>query len=289
MFYNYANDLWQLSGGFSQVGERFTPEVGFVPRRGYRRPEFRAFYNLQPKRYPWIRRFSPHANWNAYFGFDGDIQTSQGHWHFFEIQPRRGGRFGSFLDTSQDRPTAPFQVFNANGNRVVIPPGLYDWHQLGFEYQSDPSAPLAGQMRFRDGTFYDGDYNSIELSANGRIGSKFTASTGWTRQIVTLPYGAFTSDLIPMRVGYAFTTLANLQALVQVQRPDDDADRQHPPRDAEPQRHRSVCRLQRPSRHERVRPARSPRPLVRGEVHAAAELLKSPVASRAVTSHPCPP
>jgi len=215
VFYSYANDLWQVSSGFSQVGERFSPEVGFVPRRGYRRPEFRAFYTLPPKRWPWIRRFSPHVNWNAYYGLDGDIQTSSGHFHFFEIQPRRGGRFGTYFDTAQDRPLAPFQVFNANGNRVVIPPGLYGWHQLGFEYQSDPSAALSTQTRYRHGTFYDGDYQSIELNANGRIGSKFTTSAGWTRQIIDLPYGDFVSDLIPFRVGYAFTTLANVQALVQ--------------------------------------------------------------------------
>ncbi len=215
VFYNYANDLWQISGGFSQVGERFSPEVGFVPRRGYRRPEARVFYNLQPKRWPWIRRISPHTSWNAYYGFDGNVQTSNGHWHFFEIQPRKGGRFGSWLDTFQDRPLANFVVFNANGNRVVIPPALYDWKQWGFEYSSDPSAALSTSNRYRIGSFYNGDYQSIELQANGRVGSKFTASAGWTRQIVDLPYGNFTSDLVPVRVGYSFTTLANLQALVQ--------------------------------------------------------------------------
>jgi hypothetical protein len=48
-FYNFTNNLWQISGGYSQVGERFNPEVGFLPRRGYRRPEFRVFFQPQPK------------------------------------------------------------------------------------------------------------------------------------------------------------------------------------------------------------------------------------------------
>jgi hypothetical protein len=215
LFYSYANDLWQVTGGYSQVGERFDPEVGFVPRRGYRRPEYRVFYNKQPKRWPWIRRISPHTSYTGYYGFDNRIQSSSAHFHPFEIQPRSGGRFGTFVDRAQDRPLTPFTVFNANGKRVVIPPGLYTWYQLANEYQSDPSAVVSGTARVRVGNFYDGDYKSLELTAVGRAGSRFTASAGWTRQIIDLPYGDFTSDLVPVKVSYAFTTLANLQALVQ--------------------------------------------------------------------------
>ncbi len=32
-YYTYANDLWNGNFGYSQVGERFNPEVGFLPRQ----------------------------------------------------------------------------------------------------------------------------------------------------------------------------------------------------------------------------------------------------------------
>jgi hypothetical protein len=38
VFYNFTNNLWQVSSGYTQVGEFFNPEVGYLPRRGYRRP-----------------------------------------------------------------------------------------------------------------------------------------------------------------------------------------------------------------------------------------------------------
>ncbi len=69
-FYNFTNNLWQISGGYSQVGENFNPEVGFLPRRGYRRPEFRAFFQPQPKNIEWIRRVAPHISYNSFWGFD---------------------------------------------------------------------------------------------------------------------------------------------------------------------------------------------------------------------------
>ncbi len=97
-FYNFTNNLWQISGGYSQVGEHFNPEVGFLPRRGYRRPEFRAFFQPQPKNIEWIRRIAPHMSYNSYYGFDGELQTESWHLHAFEIQPMQGGRFGWFAD-----------------------------------------------------------------------------------------------------------------------------------------------------------------------------------------------
>ena len=92
MFYNFTNNLWQVSGGYSQVGDNFNPEVGFLPRRGIRRPELRAFFTPQPKKIEWIRRVAPHMNYNAFYGMDGELQSEAWHIHAFEIQPKQGGR-----------------------------------------------------------------------------------------------------------------------------------------------------------------------------------------------------
>jgi len=215
VYYSFANNLWQAGAGYAQVGDRFNPEVGFLPRRGYRHPEYRVFFTPQPKRWPWIRRFSPHTNGEWFYGFDGRIQTARQHMHYFEIQPRQGGRFGAFVDRMQDRPVAPFIVFDADGKRVAIPPGFYTWYQPGLEYVSDQSARFAITSRVKSGGFYDGDYKSLELLTNYRAGARLIASMGWTRQHIDLSYGRFHTDLVPIKVSYSFTTRASLQALVQ--------------------------------------------------------------------------
>jgi hypothetical protein len=214
-FYNFTNPVWQVSGGYSQVGERFNPEVGFLPRRGYRRPEFRAFYQPQPKNIKWIRRVSPHVSYNAFYGFDDKLQTSAAHVHPFEIQPARGGRFGWFFDRNQDNPLRPFTVYNRDGRRVVVPAGEYSWLTNAFEYHYDPSARVTGTVRYRTGTYYNGDFNSFELTSDYRFTSRMIASLGWSRQDVDLPTGAFVANLVPIKASYAFTTLANVSALLQ--------------------------------------------------------------------------
>jgi hypothetical protein len=213
-FYDFRNRLWQISGGYSQVGERFNPEVGFLPRRGYRRPEFRAFFQPQPKS-TWIRRVAPHISYSAYYGFDDKLQTSNMHVHPFEIQPMQGGRFGWFFDRNQDNPLVPFVVYNRDGNRVVIPAGDYTWYQNAFEYMHNPSAAVTGTIRYRIGDYYNGDFNSIDISSDFRFTARLTASLGWTRQDVNLPTGAFVAHLIPFKTTIAFTNLASLSALVQ--------------------------------------------------------------------------
>jgi hypothetical protein len=215
-FYNFTNNLWQLSGGYSQVGNNFNPEVGFLPRRGYRRPEFRAFFQPQPKRWPWIRRIAPHVSYNSFYDINTDnLQTENWHIHPFEIQPRQGGRFGWFVDYAKDNPTAPFTVFNRDGRRVTIPVGSYDWAQHVLEYIHNPSSRVSGTFRYRLGHYYDGDFQGFEINSDYRITPKATASLGWTRQDIELPHGNFVNNLVPIKGNYSFTTLTNVSALLQ--------------------------------------------------------------------------
>ena len=144
--YLYANPLFNANLQYVQVGETFNPEVGFLPRRGYRLASGRYAVTYQPKspRFAWIRRFAPHVSQNVYWGIDrGEIQSCYGHYHLFEIQPARGGRFGVQWDRYQDRPVTPFVVYSSPGRPlVVIPPGFYTWNQVQAQYFHDPSAPI---------------------------------------------------------------------------------------------------------------------------------------------------
>ena len=218
-FLNYADPLHQGHLGFTQVGEDFDPQVGFVPRRGYRKYQARYYLDWQPVGIPgmsWVRRFSPHVTWNAYYGFDGEVQSGRGHWHPIEFQPNGGGRFGIFVDRMRDRPLTDFTVFSgADGSEVTIPPGLYEWSVVTVNYLGNASARLYPTAYCRRGGFYDGDRRGCDLSLNGRVGARFQASVGWNRDIVSLPGGDFTTDLVPVRLNYSFTPLRRLEALIQ--------------------------------------------------------------------------
>ena len=218
-YYNYAGPVWSSALGYSQVGSRFNPEVGFLQRKAYRRVESRYGWSYQPKRWPSIRRLVSSLNYNVYLDLENRLESMFGHWHVFEIQPLRGGRITYTMDFQQDRPRLPFTVYqDVSGRRVIIPPGEYASVTGGVEYISDPSAPVNVALQTKNGTFYDGDHFGWEFSLGVRVGARLITSAGWNRDDITLPYGSFKNDLVPINVSYSFTSLASLQGLMQYNR-----------------------------------------------------------------------
>jgi hypothetical protein len=217
--YNYVQPAWSAGGAYTQVGERFNPEVGFLRRRAYRSMEGRYNLSYQPKQWPWIRRIQPHANMSVFTDLRNDLESSSGHWHFFDIQTRSGARFGYLIESQQDRPRRPFTVYqDVAGRRVVIPAGEYAWARGVFEGHTNQSAPVSASLFHRFGGYYDGDYHGWQLTVGLRAGARLLSELGWSRDDVTLPGGSFRNDLVPVRVSYAFTSLASLQGLIQYNR-----------------------------------------------------------------------
>ena len=214
--YNYVNELWGAGGGYTQVGERFNPELGYLRRRGYRQLQGRYSLSYQPKQWPWIRRIQPHTNFSIFTDLENQLESSQGHWHFFDIMTAPGARFGYLFETGQDRPKLPFTAYqDVTGRRVVIPAGEYAWTRGVFEGHTNLSAPISASLLHRIGSYYDGDYHGWQLTVGLRAGARLLSEVGWSRDDVTLPGGRFRNDLVPVKVSYAFTSLASLQGLIQ--------------------------------------------------------------------------
>lgn len=217
--YTYTHTSFTAGGGYAQVGDSFNPEVGFLRRRSYRSLEGRFNLSYQPKSRPWIRRIQPHTNFTVFTNLQNQLESSSGHWHFLDIQTRTSARFGYLIETQQDRPQRAFTVYqDVTGRRVVIPPGQYAWTRGVFEGHTNLSAPISASLLHRIGTYYDGDYHGWSLSLGLRAGARLLSEIGWNRDDITLPGGKFRNDLVPVKVSYAFTSLASLQALVQYNR-----------------------------------------------------------------------
>jgi hypothetical protein len=92
--------------------------------------------------------------------------------------------------------------------------------QNSFEYFHNPSAAVTGGIRYRFGTYYDGDFNAVEITSDYRFTARMTASVGWTRQDISLPGGAFVANLIPVKASYSFTNAGQHLGPAAVQRAD---------------------------------------------------------------------
>jgi hypothetical protein len=84
-----------------------------------------------------------------------------------------------------------------------------------FEGHADQSAPISASLLHRIGNYYDGDYHGWQLTVALCAGARLLSEIGWNRDDITLPGGRFRNDLVPVKVSYAFTSLASLQGLLQ--------------------------------------------------------------------------
>ena len=65
------------------------------------------------------------------------------------------------------------------------------------------------------GSFYGGTIRAATVSAGVRKGQNLTWTGNYTRNIIDLPEGAFTTDLISFRFSWSFTPKSYLQTFTQ--------------------------------------------------------------------------
>lgn len=213
--YDSAN--WSNSIGYTQVGEDFNPEVGFLTRDGYRKTSIRIFRRVRPDDLLGLMEIRPHASYQGYWDFDGFQETGylhmDVHWEW-----KNGYEFHTGYNVFTDGIKEPFNIIDG----VTIQAGTYDNSEAQFYFTTDQSAPLSFALRTRFGGKFDGDRYNISPSINYRIGDKFSSSLSLNYNNFDLPVpgGKFSVSLSRLRLSYAFTSKILLQALMQYN--DDD-------------------------------------------------------------------
>jgi len=213
----YQTDKWTNAVRYLQVGEDFNPEVGFLNRTGgYRFYEVAFMRLVRNERLKWLRQWNPHVNYRGYFDLEGHHQSGQVHLDFTEVEFSDGGRFGPELNYFHEGLQQPFVI--APGD--TLPIGSYDWVSLGWDFTTNPSAPLSIAGRSDMGPFYNGSRLGANATLTWRQGASLTTSLVADYQDVELEDGGFIRSLIGLRLAYFFTPRIFLQSLTQFNNQD---------------------------------------------------------------------
>ncbi len=209
----HNTEAWRLGAGYAEVGDNFNPEVGFLARdNGFRKMEFSVNRNirLQPDSFWKFHELRPHANYDAYWNFDGLLETGRlhldQHWQF-----RAGHEFHTGMNVSREGVTTPFEPYPG----VIVPVGNYEHSEAQLVAFTNQGAPISTRMRVTFGGSFGGSRVIIAPQFRFRIRDVFSTEVNWTRNDYDLPGGAFITNLISSRVSYSFTPRIYLQALLQ--------------------------------------------------------------------------
>ncbi len=201
---------WDLNAGYQEVGAGFNPEVGFLSRRGYRKPDVFLMTRFRPKDFINIQELRPHATFRGFWGLDGFQETGflhlDNHWQFRDSTEIHTG-----MNLTLEGVRSPFQIFPG----VVVPPGTYEHAEAQLVGMSNQGAPFSVSMRVTAGGFFGGDRLSLSPTIRFRAGDALTSEVTYQRNDVSLPGGAFVTNLVRTRISYSFSSRVFTQALIQ--------------------------------------------------------------------------
>jgi Domain of unknown function (DUF5916) len=201
---------FDLELGYQEVGEQFNPEVGFLSRRGYRKPDARLLTRWRPEDFLSLQEIRPHTSYRAFIGFDGLLESSfwhvDSHWQFTNSAEVHTG-----VNFTAEGVRTPFEIYPG----IFVPPGSYEHAEAQLVLMTNQGAPVSLNVQSFIGGFFGGDRVTISPTLRMRTGDTFTTEIAYQRNDVNLPWGDFTTNLLRTRVSYSFDTRRFVQALVQ--------------------------------------------------------------------------
>src|SRR5688572_4042341 len=201
---------WDLNVGYQEVGEGFNPAIGFLSRRGYRKPDLSVMTRFRPQDFIGIQELRPHTTFRGFWGLDGFQETGfvhlDNHWQFRDSTEIHTG-----MNLTREGVRTPFEIYPG----IFVPPGTYDHAEAQLVAMSNQGAPFSVSMRATIGGFFGGDRVALSPTVRFRAGDALTTEVAYQRNDITLPDGHFITNLVRTRVSYSFTPRIFTQALIQ--------------------------------------------------------------------------
>ncbi|MBI4481871.1 MAG: carbohydrate binding family 9 domain-containing protein [Acidobacteria bacterium] len=196
---------------YLDVEDNFKAEVGHVRRTGMRLSQLEWGYHHRPRKHPLFRDIIVFKGVFEYTTDQHNRPLTKLFRPIFRIWFHNGGVFEITARKNFDRLDRPFFI----RPQVAIPAGDYGFTDLLLIGNTDKSKALSADVRFSKGNFYDGKKTSLNLASTWRPSYKFSAALRYERNDVSLPHGSFITNLVGLRLNYAFSTRLFLNAFLQ--------------------------------------------------------------------------
>ena len=205
----YAWDGWRIHGAYTEVGEGFNPEVGFLLRDAFKKPEFLIFKQWRPKNTGKFLEVRPHIYGHRYLNFNNDLISSylhvDNHWVWksgFEIHTGVNFKTEGVLND-----------FSISG--VNIPVGEYNHEEFQLIVYTNKNNQVYYSTRTVVGGYYGGERFSSRNTINFRVGNRFNSALTVNYNKLKFQNGTIDALITGGKFTYSFTPRIFLQSLIQ--------------------------------------------------------------------------
>jgi len=215
---SYDSEGWSLGANYTEVGEDFNPEVGFLARDSYRKIDLRIFHRYRPDNWLGLHELRPHVSYSGFWDQDSSFQQSgflhvDNHWEW-----KSGHEIHTGINFTREGVSEPFEISPG----VIVPAGTYDHEEAALVFFTNRGAPVRFILRATIGGFFGGDRQAYSPGVRFRVGEQLNGEVRWTYNDIDLPAGAFDTHLGRLRFSYSFTPKLFVETLVQYNDQSDD-------------------------------------------------------------------
>jgi hypothetical protein len=203
LFFNFPNDLIELSASWERAGQDFNPEVGFLSRTGYQLYTAKWRINPRPNFLPWIQKlqFKP-LEINYYI----DDVTHRMQSVYMEFRPlavffKSGEMLEINIQRNAEDLTEDFEIREGH----IIPAGRYWTNRGEIQFDTFDGRPLVFGAGINWGNFYNGSSTEWSGDLTWKPSKYYGLSLSYQRTDIKLPASTFSIDEIVSRMNFSLT------------------------------------------------------------------------------------
>ena len=196
---NWQSEVARVNASYTDIGEDFNPEVGYVYRTGSRwfRSEVRATPYLH-----WygFRRIWAGPEIDIILNADNELETRTFIWSTW-LELETSGWGGLRIYRNFENLTEDFEIREG----IIIPSGTYSYNNYSLMLNAEGNV-FNGRLGFNIGDFYNGTRRGFDIRLDLRLTGRFSLEPRYEFNRITLPDGSFDTNVFGGRVGYSFST-----------------------------------------------------------------------------------
>ncbi|GJM30517.1 MAG: hypothetical protein DHS20C17_31520 [Cyclobacteriaceae bacterium] len=209
---NYNWNGWLINAAYTEVAENFNPEMGFLLRESFRKPEFLVFKTIRAKEGNKMKFLEnrPHVSYQGYWNFDDFLVSSRlhidNHWVW-----RSGFEIHTGINLTTEGVVADFEIFED----VIVPADTYNHAEAQLVFSTNQSKNVYISTRHILGGSFGGTRYINSGTFGLRIGDRFNSEYSLQLNNFDLPGGKFNATVFGTRLSYSFTPRIFTQGLIQ--------------------------------------------------------------------------
>ena len=197
---DWRTNLFRADASYTDIGEDFNPEVGYIQRRDVRRFRGSGSYTPWPDRFG-IREIQIGPEIDLVLTQENELETQEITFDTqFEFET--GDDIGFEIKNTIEHLD---EVFYLQGQE--IPEGDYNFTSFQVSARTSSSRMIAARMQVEFGEFYSGTIRGFSIDAIARPSAKLSIEPFIEFNRITLLGEEFDANAFGGRVGYSFSTI----------------------------------------------------------------------------------